>query len=308
MHFINRTFLFLVFVVWAHLGCGGSPDLLQEIPASINTVKSGIGPIKQVAAILIQAPDSGPGQTAADLYLKTLVEAIGDEDARLNLLTPQDAGFPDFMAALADTPSASINAVSLSEQGRQAGFQGLLTAAVGDIRAVAKKTGIFWMRKTRHFIQYTVTMDLYDPYTAAKIVSEVIEGSIKISEEEYGRFQAGQAFSIAALNEKIEEAAQDHGELIAQTLQDHQWRAAVSKVQAGRIFIPVGRKTGLAQGDRLAVFEGRRQLESKAGGKYIVPGLQVGEIQITAVTEHMVEAKAMNAEDIQEGDIVIPIK
>lgn len=308
MHFVNRTLLFLVFVAWAHLGCGGSSDLLKEIPASINTVKSGNELVKQVAAILIQAPDSGPGQTAADLYLKTLVQAIGDEDARLNLLTPQDAGFPGFMATLVDTHSASRNAASLSEQGRQAGFQGLLTATVGDIRAVTKKTGIFWMRKTRYLIQYTVTIDLYDPCTAAKIVSDVIEGSTKISEEEYGRLQAGHTFSIAALNEKMKKAAQDHGELIGKTLQNHQWRAAVSKVQADRILIPVGRNTGLAQGDRLAVFEGRRQLEGKGGEKYIVPGLQVGEVQITAVAEQMVEAKAMNAEDIQAGDIVVPIK
>lgn len=296
--------LFLSLTGW---GCGGSPNLLKEIPTTVNTVKSVQGHTMQVGLVLIQAPNTPVGKTVGERYLKTLGDAVRNENGRLNLLTPQDNEYPSFLAELDTTTSGSINAVSLSEQGRQEGYQGLITAAVNDIRAVAKKTGLFWMRKTRHFIQYAVTVDLYDPYTAAKIVSEVMEGTIKISEQDYDNLKAGTAVSIDDFNETIEAVAQDHGERMGEALADHQWKSAVSKVDEGRIFMPVGRRAGLKEGDRLAVFEGRRLLENKHGGIFTAPGLQVGEIQIIAIDDRMTEAKALDSGNIQKGDIVIPI-
>lgn len=303
-----RLIVFLLFLFLTSWGCGGSPNLLKEIPTTVHTVKSAQGQIKQVGLVLIHAPNTPVGKAVGERYLKTMGDAVRNENGRLNLLTPQDNGFPSFLAELDKTPSSTVDAVSLSEQGRQEGYQGLIVAAVDDIRAVAKKTGMFWMRKTRHFIQYTVTVDLYDPYTAAKIVSEVMEGEIKISEEDYDNLNGGTAASIDGLNETIEDVAQDHGERIGEALADHQWKSAVVKVHEGKIFIPVGIGAGLKEGDRLAVFEGRRLLENKHGGIFTAPGVQVGELQVTAFDSQTTEAKALNAENIQKGDIVIPIR
>lgn len=308
MHGAIRLMVLLLFFALTSWGCGGSPNLLKEIPTTVNTVKSAKGHIKQVGLVLIHAPNTAVGKIVGERYLKALGDAVLNENGRLNLLRPQDSEFPNFLVELAEASSSSIDAVSLSEQGRQAGYQGLIAAAVDDIRPVAKKTGMFWMRKTRHYIQYSVTVDLYDPYTAAKIISEVKEGTIQISEGDYDNLKAGTATSIDALNEAIEDVAGDHGERIGESLADHQWKSAVVKVQDGQIFIPAGPKSGLQEGDRLAVFEGRRLLENNYGGKFTAPGIKVGELQITAIDGQMTEAKALNAESIRKGDIVIPIK
>lgn len=308
MHGAIRLIIFLLFFFLTGWGCGGSPDLLKEIPTTVNTVNSAKGHIKQVGLVLIHAPNTPAGKTVGERYLKTLGDAIRNDNGRVNLLTPLDDGFPRFLAELDETSSGAVDAVSLSEKGRQVGYQGLIVAAVNDIRPVAKKTGMFWLRKTRHFIQYTVTVDLYDPYTAAKVVSEVMEGTIKISEEDYENIKAGTAVSIDGLNETVEDVAQDHGDRIGEALADHQWKSAVAKIQEGQIMIPTGQGAGLKKGDRLAVFEGRRLLENKQGGIFTAPGVQIGELQITAVDGQMAEAKALNAENIQKGDIVIPIR
>lgn len=308
MHGVIRMIVVLFVLSWISWGCGGSPDLLKEIPTTVNTVKSAKGHIKQVGLALFHAPDTPVGQTVGEIYLNGLADAVRDEGDRLNLVTPRESDFPGFLAELSQTPSTTVDAVSLSEKGRQAGYQGLIAAAVTDIRAIAKKTGIFWMRKTRHFVQYTVTVDLYDPYSAAKIISEVKEGSVKISETDYENLLAGSAASIEDLNETIEDVAQDHGERIGEAMEAHQWRSAVADVRAGRIIITAAREAGFKEGDRLAVFEGRRLLENSHGGIFIAPGVQVGEIQITEVGDQMIEAKALHSVNIQKDDIVIPIK
>ena len=307
MHGTFRLITLLLIFSWATWGCGGSPNLLKEIPTTINTVESAKGHVKLVPVVLIAAPQTAVGRKVGELYFTTLVDTIRDEDDQSRLLTSQDSEFPAFMAQFAKASSASVNAAALSEKSRKQGYQGIVTAAVNDIRADTKKTGIFWLRKTRHFIHYTVTVDLYDPYTAAKIVSEVLEGSIKISQGDYDAYRAGTATSIADLNDKIEDVARDLGERIGDALEEHQWKASVLKIQGDRIVIPAGGRASLKEGDRLAVFEGRRLLEGMQGASYIAPGVQVGEIQITSVTKHMAEAKALNSGIIQKGDIVVPI-
>ena len=304
MHGIFRWTILLLLLPWIFWGCGGSPNLLKEIPTTINTVKSAKGHIKLVPVVLIEAPQSAVGQRVGEIYFSTLTDTIRSDDSRLKLLTSRDSGFPDFMVAL----DGAVNAGTLSIESRRLGYQGIVTAAVNDIRAVAKKTGAFWLRKTRYFIHYTVTVDLYDPYNAAKIVNEVVEGAIKISEEDYGAYTDGTATSISDLNEEIEDLAQDLGELIVDALKSQQWRAAVMNIQGDRIVIPVGRWTGLKEGDRLAVFEGRRLLEGVEGAKYIAPGLQIGEIQITSINETTAQANVVKSDKIQAGDIVVPIK
>jgi hypothetical protein len=309
MHDAIRLIVLLLFLSWTHWGCSGSPNLLKEIPTTVNTVKSAKGHIKQVGLVLIHTPNTPVCKIVGERYLKTLGNAVRNENSRLNLLTPQDSEFPSFLAELAETSTTSIDAVSMSKHGRRAGYQGLITAAVSDIRPVARKTGMFWMRKTRYFIQYSVTVDLYDPYTAAKIVSEVTEGTMQISKGDYNNLKSGVAASIDDLNETIENVALDHGDRIGEALVDHQWKSAVVKVHKDRIFVPAGgSRSGLKKGDRLMVFEGRRLLENEHGGVFTAPGVQVGELQITAIKDKMIEAKPLNAENIQKGDIVIPVE
>lgn len=304
----TRLFVVLLILPWFFLSCGGSKNLLKEIPTTINAVKPGKDYKKKVAVALTQSPATALGRTTGERFFKTLVDAIRDEDSRSLLVSPGDAGYPDFMAKLSNPSSSPINPVALAEAGRQTGYQGLVTAAVKDIRVNARKTGMLWFRETRYFIHYDVTVDLYDPCTAAKIVSKVIESSTKISEDDYGAFKRGEASSIEDLNDEIEDVAEDLGEIVGEALKAQKWKTAVVKVQQGRVFIPSGRQAGVVEGDRLVLFEGRRRLEGKQGEKFIAPGYELGEIRIVAVSEQMAEATVPNPVKVQVGDILVPAK
>jgi len=308
MYRAARLLVVMLFLSWSCWGCGGPKDLFEQIPDTINTVKASNDYRKQVAVVLTAAPPTAIGRTVGGIYIKTLADAIRDEDGRTLLVSPGDAEFPGFMAALATSASTSINTVDLAEAGRQAGYQGLVLAAVQDVRPEAKKTGIFWFRKMRFFFHYNLIVDLIDPYTASKTVSKVIEASVKVSEDDYEAYQSKEGSTIEDLNDAIADVAQDLGELIGQALKDEPWKAAVSRIQDGRLYIRVGRQAGVQTGDRLALFEGRRVLQGKQGQQFTAPGYKLAEVQVAAVTEQMVEAQVPNPEKVQVGDIVIPVK
>jgi hypothetical protein len=307
---LTRFCVVLTVVSWALLGCGGSGDLLEKIPPTINTVKPSNRYAKQVAAVLAQTPSTAVGQEAGALYFKTLAHAVADEDSRSMLVTPEDKGFPGFMAVLASGHGSMPNPdmTALLRGARQAGYQGVVVAAIRDIRVSTIRTGLFWFRKKRFLVHFALTADLYDPQLAAKVVSGVVESEVRISENDYESYKSGTAITIEELEEEIVDAAEGLGEQIGEALSDIMWKVTVRGTEGDRVVIPAGSGVGLKEGDRFIVFEGRRQLEGQQGEQFIVPGYQVGTFQVDAVADQKAEARASAEGKIQYGDIAVPVR
>lgn len=301
----SRLCAVLMCATMALLGCGGSGSLLKKAPPTINTVKSADRYLKQVALVLSETPPNNMGQRAGGLYFDTLVRAVAAENSRLRLVVPGDDGFPGRLAEFASGPAGLPNGPALSQAARQAGLQGVVVAAVRDIRFSTIRTGVLWFRKTRFLINFNLTADLYDPYSAAKVVGGVIESKMRISEDDYEDYSRGSINVIEGLDEEIADAAEDMGESIGEALSELPWKAAVVGTEGDRVFLPAGYDVGIREGDQLAVFEGRRFLTGIQGEQFIAPGYQVGRVQVTAVADQKAEARSSAPAKIQNGDIVV---
>jgi len=156
-----------------------------------------------------------------------------------------------------------------------------------------------------------LTFSVYDPFTGAKILDDVVETSTKISEDDSIAFASAEAVEIENLNETIADVASDLGEHAAKVLNDHPWQTSVVGVEGGRILLSAGTQSGLRAGDRLAVFEGRRIIDGQNGERFIVPGNKIGDLEVVNVAEQVSEAKeqaASGATKIQAGDIAVAVK
>jgi hypothetical protein len=307
----TRFLVTLIVLPWALWGCGGSGNLLEKVPPTINTVKASNRYVKQVAAILIHTSSTAVGQAAGSFYFKTLIHEIADEDSRSRLVTPEDKDFPGFMDALPHAGHESMpnpDMTALCQGAREAGYQGVVVAAIRDIRVSTIRSGILWFRKQRYLVHFSVTADLYDPYVAAKVVSGVLESKVGISKNEYESYRSGTASSIEKLNDEMVDAAEGFGEQIGEALSDMKWKVAVRGTEGDRLVIPAGSNVGLKQGDRFVVFDGRRQLAGQQGEQFIVPGYEVGTFQVDAVAEQKAEGRASAGGKIQYGDIAVPAR
>ncbi len=306
-----RIIIALWIVVSACLGCSGSKDALKDLPPSMVTAVPAKGYINSIALLLAHTPPTALGRQIGERYAETLINAIGDESGRVRLVTPGDAQFPDFLMETAQEAPAPGNVVAMAEAASVAGYNGWVIARIEGLRHEAKHTGFFWFRKMRYFAHCDLNLAFYDAITGAKMINEVIESSTKISEDEYNAIKTGEAGTFEELNAVITEIGEGLGEKVAQTLDDQPWRTMVVNVEGGRISLPVGARAGLRSGDRLAVFEGRRTLEGQNGERFFVPGFQVGEIEIVAVTDQTAEAEALGAlqsTKIQVGDFAAAVK
>jgi hypothetical protein len=242
-----------------------------------------------------------------DLFSETLAAVIQARANRLQLLTPRETGFPEFMRDT--TPFAAPEAFhALAETARLEGYHHLLRAAVLHVRASERKTGIWWFRKTRYFMTVAVAVDVYDTFTAAKISSHVKEKTVKIDAGDYEAYQSGVQNNITAVDKAVAGMARDMGRQAARVILSTPWKAVVAAVHAERIELAAGRAVGLQVGDRWDVYEGRRKLEGYDGARFIVPGYKVGTIELTAVEDASAQARADGNADIRAGDIAVPTR
>lgn len=292
-------------------GCASSRDALKNVPDTISSVKPAKGLSKKLFIGLTQTPPSAFGRRAGDLFLKTLADAIGSESSRLNLVTSQDPGWPADMKAMEPEGASRGYILELAQKAREAGFAGWAFARIENMEPETRKTGLFWFRKDRYFINLQLTLSVYDAFTGAKTVDEVVETSTTISEDDFNDLKSGATVEIENLNEDIVDIATDMGEHAAEVLDDQPWKAGVIRVQGNRIFLSAGSGAGLKDGQRLDVFEGRRLLEGQNGEQFIVPGVKVGEIEIVHVAAQKSEARdntASGATRIQAGDIAVAVR
>ncbi len=297
-----------VLICW---GCAGSRDALKNVPTAINQVNPAKGLNKKIALALTQTPSSAIGRRAGDLYFKSLVDAIRDDGRHLQLVTRQDTQWPDNMTEMIQAAALSGHFLDLAEKIRLAGFNAWACARIEKIWPVTRKTGIFWFRKDSYFIHLELSFAVYDPFTGAKILDDVVETSAKVSEDDYNAFKSAAAVEIDNLNETIVEIASDLGEHAAKVLNDQPWQTSVVGVEGGRIVLSAGTQSGLRAGDRLAAFEGRRIMEGQNGERFIVPGNKIGDLEVVRVSEQASEAKERAASDggkIQAGDIAVAVK
>jgi hypothetical protein len=292
-------------------GCSGTKSALHAIPPSLLTLPALKNHVTRIAVLLTHTPETVIGREVGALYVTQLVEAMRKEDRHLQLVTAQDPELPVFFADLLRPGAQMPDAFDLAAAARSAGYQAWAIARIESIRTHEERTGILWFRRTKHIIFFDLTLAVYDAFTGAKLSDDVIESSTKISAEEFEAFQTGAWADLEDLREAITDQSADLGEKVAKTLERKRWCAAVVKVQDDRVFLASGSRVGMGAGDRLAVLDGQRTIQGQNGERFIVPGFEVGQIEIVHVADEMSEGKVLDQQGgnkIQSGDIAVPIK
>ena len=309
---MRSTFRFIA-VLWIAIficaGCTGSRKNLQEIPPTILTLEPGGAHIDRIALLLTHTPDTPVGRGMGELYVNTLAQAMRDQAHNLWLVTTQDPEMPNFFERLIGSAQAPSGVFELAAESRQAGYQGWATARIENIREADERTGFLWFRKISHFIFFDLDLVVYDAFTGAKLLDSIAESSVKITSDEYDAFKAGQWAELESLHETVTDRAEEQGEKAAEVIDAQPWRTAVVKVQGDRIFLSAGSRLGLKVGDRLAVLDARRTILGQKGEKFIVPGFEVGQIEIVDVDQETSEGKVLDSSGapIQVGDTAVAI-
>ena len=283
-------------------GCSGGLDRAAKADASSITPKNDQGYVKRVGLGVIHAPSTELGRESARWFAQSVVATLQGQVDRLELLKAWEDD--TIKEAIDFLKRNTIDAAAT--RWRTDGFQGIATVALLDLRLVTEKTGIFWFRKERYFVKFEVVLDLYDTHSGAKLVNEVAEMSLKISQQNYEALQSGTVLHISDLDELLADLADEFGEEAAEALQKHPWQTSIISTDTGHIVLAAGRSSGLQVGDRLVIYNGNRAIDGESG-KFVLPGMRIAEVDIKQVEEHRSNAVVLQNGSVQAGDIAVPI-
>jgi hypothetical protein len=282
-------------------GCASGLDGAENADTLPLTLRNDPDYVKRVGLGVLDAPSTPLGRESANRFAQAIAETLQGQISRLTLLKAwEEETVREAIDLLRANPIEEA-----AGRWRADGFQGIATAALLDLRLVSEKTGIFWFRKERYFIKFEVMLDLYDPHSGAKLVNEVSERSLKISQKEYEALQAGTELHLAALDASLTDLADQYGQAAAKALRSHPWQTSVIVSDAEGIVLASGRSSGLQVGDRLVIYGGNKRIAG-ANGTYVLPGTKITEIEIKQVSEHRSTAAALQIGSIQTGDIAVP--
>lgn len=259
---------------------------------------------QRVGVILAHTPQNPMGQKTGERFMATFLESMHRENRRLTVVSEKNDAFPDVLNIFGQS-SAIVDVFDIADIARRKGYQGFAVVQVIDQRIYIEDTGLLWWRKSCHFISSVISVELYDPFTAAKMQSMVMDKTIKISPEDYQRLSNGEIVSIKKLDKAIVDIAEKAGEQMAEQMAEQPWKTTVLAVGKGSVILAAGGRSGLAVSDRLDVYEARRVMTGVQDERFVVPGYKVGQVRVTTMEGRFVSAVIEGQADIRVGDLVI---
>ncbi len=200
--------------------------------------------------------------------------------------------------------SGRIDNFALAVIGRQLGLNAIVTGSLEDIRITNELEGILWTKDTHYFVQMFVRVEVYDTWTATKILDDTFDRRIEIDDFEYRMILESEKLKLPQLNETLKQLLIDIGDNICDTVRDQPWNGFIIKIEEDKFIISSGTQVGLKLGDILEVYDSSRIIEGVDEQRFFTPGLKTGEIEIVAVSENRLEARLVSGEDIKKGSTV----
>jgi hypothetical protein len=289
------------------IGCAKPLYVRTEERSSYFDAQAGkTGYVKRAAIAATSGAPTPSGPQAEALLLQTLIEAIRNSNSGIALAAPQDPDYPAFMKIY--SPITGRNAFGAAQTARRQGYHYLIQAAVENVLVNEEKRGIWWFRKTRHYLTVVAALDVYDTFTGAKIISEFREQTERIDPDSYASFSAGTGKDMPAIDALVARVAGSMGKQASRAIKNGKWVCSVTEVRDLQIALTPGLSSGVRVGDRFDIYEGRRIVDGSEGEKFIAPGYKVAEVLITEVEENGARASFKAPSDILPGDIAVPSK
>ena len=235
------------------------------------------------------------------VFQEYLIESITDSCSDILLVKPGDAGYPGFLLKLPMNETGSIDNLGLTQLGRQAGMNAIVTGEILGITGKEEKRGIIFFKDLRQFIYFQVKIEVYDTGTGVKLIDERYSEEIEIDELELELYKKKEIVSMSEVDDVFLKISEDIGGKICNAVNIPPWQGYITSVAENNIIISSGKKIGLVPGAVLEVFTTGEIIKGVDGHRFYMPGRKTGEVKLTAVYADSCEAVFYAGSDIIEG-------
>jgi hypothetical protein len=244
------------------------------------------------------------GYTAVDFqdaYTTRLADRLRGETAGLKVVGPADPAAPDLLNRLPLTPEGRIDNLELALLAQQAGLNAVVVPSLIDVRDRRQEKGVWWFKDVYDYIEVTINVEVYDSQTAAKLLDERFTREFEADIPMVMPNQPAATVLPPQVLDEIEAMLKPIARRIADAVVIQPWVGFIREVSGEKVTLTADADTGLEAGDVLEVFDNRRVIQGMENVHFFVPGLKIGEIEVTAAAGAQVEARILSGAAVWAG-------
>ena len=283
-------------VIHLAIGCAATKRIGQDIT-------SGGKGLKKKIALVPTVNKTGYGgkefENSARAHLKTGLESVCDD---LVIMDSQEGR--SLLGQIPRLPSGELNNLALTKLGRALGLNAVVEETLFEIECVEDRRGIWGFRNTCMLVQLHMRVKGHDIETGAILFDEVVNDEVEVSQDDWQDINERSRYHEEIGDQLIAKATNRICGKLCETLSSEPWKGYVTSVSSNTFALAAGKDVGLAIGDVLDVFGTSEPIEGQGGQFYLVSGLKIGELRITAVHRNRAEAIALLGSDLQKSSHV----
>lgn len=292
----------VIFMMTMMTGCSTVHSIGKSTKHMVRDFKSPDSDLKKTIALMpFENKTTFKDGGMDEKIIQNLTRAITSSCSNILVEKPGDSNYPEELTGLPRQMPGKIDNFDLAKIGRRFGLNGVVTGSVVNISPDNKKKGILWFKDTHYYVQVQISAQLYDTETAAKLLDESFVHEVEVDEADLESIQTESGIQASIIDEALKAIVDKMGEKICSAVVLQPWKGFIASINAHRIMINSGEKTGLKIGDLFDVFDSSGIFKGAGGQRFFIPGVKVGEIKITTVYPDKAEAILLSGKDIQAG-------
>ena len=228
-----------------------------------------------------------------DAYLEQpfqdrLLEALLDNCRKPIFIVPGQNEFPAELETLPLLPSGFKDGMALTNIGRENGFNAIVTGVISDIR---QKNEIGWLTGDRSYFQVTITAEIYDTQTSAKLLDKTYLHEIEVDVEKASESEKEtDYFDIIAIEKVLKIIVKEMRADICEAVSNIPWMGFIVAAEGDTVLISAGKKVGLKAGTHLNIYQNDQTVTGAFGDQYRIPGPLIGELKLISTSHNQSRA------------------
>ncbi len=282
---------FALIIIGAAAGCATWDDRDPRPPKLSLPEFSNGGMLKKVALSLFDNRTQLRFEEVEQAFLLPLNNSVKDECSDMALYTPYDPGFPEALIEATLVPErGALDNMTIAQTGRARGLSAVITGRLGNISGFERESGFWLFKSNQHYQRIMIQVDMYAAETGAKLLSEAYSQEIEISDSEFQALANGTVENSPVVMGALQDLAEEIADDICEILNATSWIGFVTRVADSTVTLSSGADVGLTPGTKLELYNSDRIFKNPRGGRFFVPGIKTGEIEITAVNQNSARA------------------
>jgi hypothetical protein len=257
-------------------------------PKVIKPGRSGIFLKKQICITRFEDKKRFDDAYLGQPFQDRLTDALLQSCTKPLFIVPGQNDFPAAFDTLPMLESGFADNMAIAEIGRTNGFNAVVTGVINDIR---QKDEIGWLTGDSTYVQVTITAEIYDTQTGAKLLDRTYLHEVEVDVDKASETEkATEYFDIIAIEKVLKTIVAEMQADICDTVSNLPWLGFIIAAEADSVIISAGRKVGLRAGTHLNIYQNDQIVTGVFGNRYRIPGPLIGELKLTSVSENQSEA------------------